>query len=421
MKPHLLHSIFPSLFSFCSHLGQRGQPLWAKKGVDPSSIFSVLGKRDQLFLTNPYLTLKGLLRSLRAVQTVSKRNGYILIINTNPSLSLLCERFAFFLNLNQVGNKKTNPLSAQGNQSSTNQPVVSKPQVKSSATWEGQDHQSPFPPRGRVFFCCEKWTGGLLSNWGKVFNSVETFSRFSNAFGPFLRENKIQFSNYREMRKRYNGLVGFKLGKLQEESFFLGTLPPKGTVHTGETVCTEKTVCTRETVGTKGLLGTKKKKASVGEKRVSNPLETTLACEFTLEQTLQNSHKSKFAQKSAQRDACSAPNSHANSPINLNWRKDLGLKGQVSQPVPRKRNSNELFTGRNQKPDLIFLINCNENKHVLQEAASLKIPVIGITNTSTNQTGITYPIPGNSESASFVFFCLKWFTAVSTAPTVFSL
>ena len=364
MKPYLLHSIFPFLFSSRSHLGQRPQPLWAKKGVDPSSTFSVLGKRDQLFLTNPLVTLKGLLRSLRAVQTVSKRNGSILIINTNPSLSLLCERFAFFFALNDLGSKKANPRFApsnpwfpspsfpwfpqEGNQenqplqstrpvSNTNQgcfspieiPATGAKQNQPSRWKKGQNSQgvlsNSVSRKGKVFFCYEKWTGGLLSNWGKVFNSVETFDRFSNAFGPFLRENKIQFSTYREMRKRYNGLLGFPLRKLQEESLFLG--------------------------------------------RAKQSLPN-----------LQEAPKAK-----------------------------------------RGSNENSLLTGKNQKPDLIFLINCNENAHVLQEAASLKIPVIGITNTSTNQTGITYPIPGNSESASFVFFCLKWVTAVSTNPSVFSL
>ena len=348
MKPNLLQSIFPFLLSSRSHLGQRAQPLWSKKGIDPSSVFSVLGKREKLFLTNPLLTLKGLLRSLRAVQTVSNVNGSILIINTNPSLSLLCERFSFFSSLNKLGAKRANLSINQTaavmadrqkarNETASNKlklvlrdpSVGSKQQVSKTVACPKEENEKSINFSGKIFFCNEKWTGGLLSNWKKVSNSVDTFDRFSKAFGPFLRENKIQFSTYKEMKKRYNGLLEFQLRKLKEESLFLGA--------------------------------------------------PYVQSKYLLKKNTQQVDKTRF-------------------------------------------NETLLGTGNfNEKPDLIFLINCNENAHVLQEAASLKIPVIGITNTSTHQTGITYPIPGNSESAEFVFFCLKWVSAISTAPSHFSL
>ena len=381
MKVHLLQSIFPFLLSSRSHLGQRAQPLWSKKGIDPSSYFSVLGKREKLFLTNPLITLKGLLRSLRAVQTVSNRNGSILIINTNPSLSLLCERFSFFSSLNKLGIGAKQHMVRAAN---PNQLVGSKPSHQSRTARvmaEKQEKRNETPPNrlkfalngllsleneksrdfsGKIFFCNEKWTGGLLSNWKKVSNSVETFDRFSKAFGPFLRENKIQFSTYKEMKKRYNGLLEFQLKKLKEESLFLGA----------------------PYVQSKYLLK-RNRKNQEGMVVQSKFLATRI----------------------------------------LGEKKDLVDKDSFNEYEGQKRNKpTRIGTGNfNEKPDLIFLINCNENAHVLQEAASLKIPVIGITNTSTHQTGITYPIPGNSESAEFVFFCLKWVSAISTAPSVFSL
>ena len=371
MKPHLLQSIFPFLLSSRSHLGQRAQPLWSKKGIDPSSVFSVLGKREKLFLTNPLITLKGLLKSLRAVQTVSNCNGSILIINTNPSLSLLCERFSFFSSLNKLGfDAKQHTLAPNISAANLKQPRRdgSKPSFQNQTAAVMADRQkkrneTPLNrldskilsleneknSSGKIFFCNEKWTGGLLSNWKKVSNSVETFDRFSKAFVSFLRENKIQFSNYKEMKKRYNGLLEFQLRKLEEESLFLG-----------ETY-----------VQSKYLVRRGYKFAQQGKR------------EQGVDKTRFNESKSRDFPR---------------NPLHL------------------------LGTGKfNEKPDLIFLINCNENAHVLQEAASLKIPVIGITNTSTDQTGITYPIPGNSESAEFVFFCLKWVYAISTAPSLFSL
>ena len=387
MKPNLLQSILPFLLSSRSHLGQRAQPLWSKKGIDSSSVFSVLGKREKLFLTNPLVTLKGLLKSLRAVQTVSNYNGSILIINTNPSLSLLCERFSFFSSLNKVGFatligdgdrdpshghghvKKANPKQFRRNvnvkqnqtaavmadrQKARNETppnrlkvVVGDQSFKQVSKTLSLENEKSRNFSGKIFFCNEKWTGGLLSNWKKVSNSVETFDRFSKAFGPFLRENKIQFSTYKEMKKRYNGLLEFQLRKLKEESLFLGAHAKQSQskhLLKKNTIVQSKVLATRE-------LGKKKERVD-------------------------------------------------------------------------KKNFNEKLLGTgnfNEKPDLIFLINCNENAHVLQEAASLKIPVIGITNTSTHQTGITYPIPGNSESAEFVFFCLKWVSAISTAPSHFSL
>ena len=380
MKPHLLQSIFPFLLSSRSHLGQRAQPLWSKKGIDPSSYFSVLGKREKLFLTNPLITLKGLLRSLRAVQTVSNYNGSILIINTNPSLSLLCERFSFFSSLNKLGFGAKQHMVRTAN---LNQPVGNVPlhQKQTAAIMaDRQKARNETPPNklkfstlsfeneksrdfsGKIFFCNEKWTGGLLSNWKKVSNSVETFDRFSKAFGPFLRENKIQFSTYKEMKKRYNGLLEFRLRKLKEESLFLG-----------ETYVQSKYLLKRNTTNSREMVVQSKAVPTswLGKKR-------------------ERVDKTRFNECESQK--------------------------QESPTVPQHR------TGKfNEKPDLIFLINCNENAHVLQEAASLKIPVIGITNTSTHQTGITYPIPGNSESAEFVFFCLKWVSAISTAPSVFSL
>ena len=358
MKPHLLQSIFPFLLSSRSHLGQRAQPLWSKKGIDPSSVFSVLGKREKLFLTNPLITLKALLRSLRAVQRVCNYNGSILIINTNPSLSLLCERFSFFSSLNRLGfGAKQNQKGAvmADRQKARNETPLNRLKVGPNGLLS-LENEKIRTFSGKVFFCNEKWTGGLLSNWKKVSNSVETFDRFSNAFGPFLRENKIQFSTYKEMKKRYNGLLEFQLRKLKEESLFLGA---------GANLVQSKHLLTRNTcvqskAGTASWLG--KKREGVDKKTFNE------------------------------------------------------CKSQ-----PRNRPTLPGTGNFNEKPDLIFLINCNENAHVLQEAASLKIPVIGITNTSTHQTGITYPIPGNSESAEFVFFCLKWVSAISTAPSHFSL
>ncbi len=59
------------------------------------------------------------------------------------------------------------------------------------------------------------------------------------------------------------------------------------------------------------------------------------------------------------------------------------------------------------KPDLILLLNPNENQILLNEASRLHIPVIAFTESNTNPKGITYPIPGNNYSLRFLYYCLK--------------
>ena len=84
---------------------------------------------------------------------------------------------------------------------------------------------------------------------------------------------------------------------------------------------------------------------------------------------------------------------------------------------PRYKKMKESFQGLKKeksikRPSLIFLINPNENRHVIEEALSLNIPVIAITDSNTNLDGISFPIPGNSNSLEFVHYCLQWITRI---------
>lgn len=60
-----------------------------------------------------------------------------------------------------------------------------------------------------------------------------------------------------------------------------------------------------------------------------------------------------------------------------------------------------------EKPDAIFLLNPNENQNIIREASKLHIPVIAFTESNTNIKGITYPIPLNTYSMNFIYYCLK--------------
>jgi small subunit ribosomal protein S2 len=60
-----------------------------------------------------------------------------------------------------------------------------------------------------------------------------------------------------------------------------------------------------------------------------------------------------------------------------------------------------------EKPDAIFLINPNENRNIIAEANKLHIPIIAFVESNTNIKGITYPIPINIYSISFIYYCIK--------------
>ena len=90
---------------------------------------------------------------------------------------------------------------------------------------------------------------------------------------------------------------------------------------------------------------------------------------------------------------------------------------------PRYRKMAQSFQGLKKdsfmkRPDLIFLINPNVNRHVVEEAVSLNIPVVAITDSNTNLAGISYPIPGNSNSIEFVSECLQWIVRVISKPSI---
>lgn len=58
------------------------------------------------------------------------------------------------------------------------------------------------------------------------------------------------------------------------------------------------------------------------------------------------------------------------------------------------------------KPDLVFVVDTNKEKIVIQEAKKLGIPVMAILDTNSNVENIDYPIPGNDDSSKSIdFYC----------------
>nr|YP_006666404.1 ribosomal protein S2 [Trebouxiophyceae sp. MX-AZ01]AFQ93759.1 ribosomal protein S2 [Trebouxiophyceae sp. MX-AZ01] len=50
------------------------------------------------------------------------------------------------------------------------------------------------------------------------------------------------------------------------------------------------------------------------------------------------------------------------------------------------------------RPDLLVIINPNENRHVINEGVRLNIPIVALIDTTTDSSKITLPIPINSDS-----------------------
>lgn len=63
----------------------------------------------------------------------------------------------------------------------------------------------------------------------------------------------------------------------------------------------------------------------------------------------------------------------------------------------------------NKMPDLIFLLNVKKNEKILKEINAVGIPVIALADSDVNINNITYPIPGNDDSYTTIYFFLMYF------------
>ncbi|GMM32809.1 mitochondrial 37S ribosomal protein [Saccharomycopsis crataegensis] len=80
--------------------------------------------------------------------------------------------------------------------------------------------------------------------------------------------------------------------------------------------------------------------------------------------------------------------------ISKNWtRREVDLKDEATG-----RELTEHENSTNIKPDLIVFLNPTENRTALKEAADARVPTVGIIDTDSEPSLVTYPIPANDDS-----------------------
>lgn len=84
------------------------------------------------------------------------------------------------------------------------------------------------------------------------------------------------------------------------------------------------------------------------------------------------------------------------SPRESEFNQNLNL---LNTGIPQKTKFNLKW-----KPDLIILFNTKNTESIIKEACSLNIPIIGVLDSNANISSITYPIPMNTYSYSFLWF-----------------
>ena len=83
-------------------------------------------------------------------------------------------------------------------------------------------------------------------------------------------------------------------------------------------------------------------------------------------------------------------------------------KMKVSYPgFLENQRGNMALKLNKKKPDLIFVVNPNESRHIIQEANGLKIPVIALVDSNTNLDGIKISIPVNYDTMFWVYHCVN--------------
>lgn len=139
------------------NLGHKSLKL--KSACHSSVSMFLSGNRNNSGILKTNLMIKSFLRAIHIVTLIIKAGGNVLIINTNPEFSILLKHI----------------------RRSTNSP--------------------------QIFYSDCYWVAGTLTNWALVHESINTFINFYDRFSDFLIKNKINFADYKKMKKKFKGFI----------------------------------------------------------------------------------------------------------------------------------------------------------------------------------------------------------------------
>lgn len=159
--------LYPKFIQNNVNLGHNSLKLQQAWHGDLTKCF--LGARNKTIIFNFNFTLNYLIKAIYIFTLITKSNGDVLLVNTNPELSKLMYHI--------------------------------RKNTKSS----------------HLFFSDCGWVKGSLTNWNQLSNKVKTFTTFYHDFDTFLNENNIHFPNYKKMKKSYKGFLN-KHDKLQNRN-----------------------------------------------------------------------------------------------------------------------------------------------------------------------------------------------------------
>lgn len=96
---------------------------------------------------------------------------------------------------------------------------------------------------------------------------------------------------------------------------------------------------------------------------------------------------------------------------------NLGFTKKEMLSMSRQRDKLEASLGGIKEmgglPDLLFVIDTNREDLAIKEALKLNIPIVAIVDSNSSIEGITYPIPGNDDSARAIrLYCRLFSDAV---------
>ena len=241
--------------------------------------------------------------------------------------------------------------------------------------------------KGKISFCNERWIGGLLSNWSQLSKSVLVFRRFFQQFDSLLFENNINLSVYTEMKKKFSGLIPLEPEQLINNFFFLK----------------RKQRSIKREMSNQSSVGGEKKPLSGVRLRLRPQEDKNGDNHFVCSKTGEGVKSKRDLNSSSSLLSLERAKKH-----------NLVQKLRASEREKRKLLTSVSPFGKDERstPTILFLIDPNQNQHVLQETNQLKIPTIAITNSNTDQSGVQYSIPGNMNSIHFVYYCLKCVVSV---------